>query len=109
MRYTERKSRTKQSMRFFSLYRDHKLEEIDCIGHKGPVYSVSISYDNELLISASHDATIRLWRIPMEKQSDTLTCLVVYKGHTRPIWDVQFSPFGFFFASGSADTTALLW
>ncbi|CAI2360432.1 unnamed protein product [Moneuplotes crassus] len=89
--------------------KDHKIEEIDCVGHKGPIYSVSISYDNELLISASHDATIRLWSIPMEKQSNEITSLVVYKGHIRPIWDIQFCPFGYFFASGSADTTALLW
>ena len=85
------------------------MGEIECVGHKGPIYSVSISYDSELLISASHDATIRLWAIPIKKKTGRISSLVVYKGHIRPVWVVQFCPFGYFFASGSADTTANLW
>jgi len=35
--------------------------------------------------------------------------MVVYKGHTFPVWDVRFSPHGYYFASGSHDKTARLW
>jgi WD40 repeat protein len=88
---------------------DHRIEEIDLIGHNGPVYAVSISYDGQLLLSASHDTTIRLWSIPLNKTTDIISSIVVYKGHTKPVWDVKFSPFGYYFATGSADTTAQLW
>lgn len=62
-----------------------------------------------MLLSASHDTTIRLWSLPLKKTRDKMSALVVYKGHIRPVWDVKFSPFGFYFASGSADHTAKLW
>jgi WD40 repeat protein len=88
---------------------NHHTEEINLIGHNGPVYAVSISYDGQLLLSASHDTTIRLWSIPLRKTTDTMSSLVVYKGHIKPVWDVKFSPFGYYFATGSADTTAQLW
>lgn len=35
--------------------------------------------------------------------------LVVYKGHTYPVWDVCFSPLGYYFATASHDRTARLW
>lgn len=88
---------------------DLTTEEVKFVGHTGAVYGVSISYDSHLLLSCSHDTTIRLWRIPTSPVIDPQTALVVFKNHIRPVWTVKFSPFGFYFASGSADKTANLW
>uniref|UniRef100_A0A7S0TBX3 Uncharacterized protein n=1 Tax=Elphidium margaritaceum TaxID=933848 RepID=A0A7S0TBX3_9EUKA len=37
------------------------------------------------------------------------TCLAWYRGHCFPIWDVEFSPLGLYFATASHDRTARLW
>jgi transcription initiation factor TFIID subunit 5 len=89
------------------------------IGHSGPVYAVqfqpcatareSVPGDEtsptnaRWLLSSSADKTIRLWSL------DTWQCMVVYKGHDRPVWDVTFGPFGHYFVSGGNDKTARLW
>ncbi|KAK8218070.1 WD40-repeat-containing domain protein [Phyllosticta capitalensis] len=87
------------------------------IGHSGPVYAVAFSPSTanpypgpghastrpKLLISASADKTIRLWSL------ETWTCLVAYKGHSGPVWDVKWGPFGHYFLTGSYDRTARLW
>ena len=54
------------------------------IGHSGPVFGVSFSPDKYYLISGGEDGTIRLWCLL------TFSCLVCYKGHNGPIWDVKF-------------------
>lgn len=46
---------------------------------------------------------MRLWSL------DTFTNLVSYKSHNYPIWDVDFGPYGFYFATASHDRTARLW
>lgn len=46
---------------------------------------------------------VRLWSM------ETKTNLVCYKGHNYPIWDVDFSPLGYYFASASHDRTARIW
>ncbi|EON65131.1 hypothetical protein W97_04368 [Coniosporium apollinis CBS 100218] len=87
------------------------------IGHSGPVYAVSFSpsianpdpsgsgpsTSSQYLLSCSADKTIRLWSL------DTWTCLVAYKSHDSPVWDVQWGPHGHYFLSGSHDRTARLW
>ena len=40
---------------------------------------------------------------------DTFTNVAVYKGHNYPVWDVSFSPLGFYFATASHDGTARVW
>jgi len=55
------------------------------------------------LLSCSADATARLWSM------DTMSNLVVYRGHENPIWDAKWSPMGIYFATGSRDKTARLW
>src|SRR4051794_3301549 len=77
------------------------------IGHAAPVYSVSFSpgiatpagdtsgpsTESKLLLSSSSDKTVRLWSL------ETFTCLVVYKGHEGPVWNVRWGPFGHYFAT----------
>jgi transcription initiation factor TFIID subunit 5 len=85
------------------------------IGHSGPVYSVSFepsairhtetstNTSPRLLLSSSADKTIRLWSL------DAWSCLVVYRAHDAPVWDVQWSPFGYYFLSTGMDRTARVW
>ena len=85
------------------------------IGHSGPVYAVSFSpaiansdpsapnTGAKYLLSGSADKSVRLWSL------ETWTCLVVYKGHDNPVWDVTWGPFGHYFLTGSLDKTARLW
>ena len=85
------------------------------IGHSGSVYGVSFSpaiastdpqgpsTNPKYLLSCSEDKTVRLWSL------DTWTCLVVYKGHESVVWDVTWSPHGFYFMTGGLDRTARLW
>ena len=35
--------------------------------------------------------------------------VMAYRGHQNPIWDVQWSPMGIYFATASRDRTARLW
>lgn len=89
--------------------RDHNVEDVELVGHSGTVYAVSISYNGQFLVSASHDTTIRLWAIPVRKVDDRISALAIYRGHTRPIWDVKFAPHGYYFASASGDSMAMVW
>ncbi len=88
------------------------------IGHSAAVYSVSFSPSiagpenpdkttpstaPRLLLSCSSDKTIRLWSL------ETWTCLVVYKGHEGPVWNVRWGPFGHYFVSCGWDKTVRVW
>ncbi|KAF1810571.1 putative transcription initiation factor TFIID subunit [Eremomyces bilateralis CBS 781.70] len=87
------------------------------VGHSGPVFAVSFSPStvnpstdaeaptthSRYLLSSSGDGTVRLWSI------DAWACLVVYKGHAGPVWDVRWGPYGHYFATASHDRTARLW
>ncbi|KAJ6095110.1 hypothetical protein N7467_002623 [Penicillium canescens] len=89
------------------------------IGHSGPVYAVafppcaparedqqegeSVPTNARWLLSSSADKTVRLWSL------DAWQCMVVYKGHDRPIWDLRWGPFGQYFVTGGSDRTARLW
>jgi len=85
------------------------------IGHSGPVHGLSFAPSSvqppgqeaetkpQWLLSSSADGTIRLWNLTLWQ------CLVIYKGHVGPVWDVKFSPLGTYFVSGGMDKTARLW
>lgn len=79
------------------------------IGHSGPVYSVAFdpvagtASPPRHLLSSSADGTVRLWSL------DAMTNVAVYRSHQNPVWDVQWSPMGIYFATASRDRTARLW
>ena len=77
--------------------------EVECLGHSGPVTSVSLAYDSFSFLSASADCTVRLWN------TRTGLCLAVFRGHCKTVWAVRYAPKGYFFASGGSDRVALLW
>lgn len=61
---------------------------------------ITFSFLRNYLLSSSEDGTVRLWSL------QTFTCLVGYKGHNYPVWDTQFSPYGYYFVSGGHDRVA---
>lgn len=77
-----------------------RLPYTKLVGHSGPVYSTSLSPEGQYLLSASEDATVRLWHLESKRN------LVVYKGHSHPVWDVAFAPLGFYFATASQSVFA---
>ena len=70
-------------------------------GHTGQV--VSLDVHGNLLASASHDRTVKLWRLDSGKEKNTLT------GHGDAVNAVAFSPKGDWLASASDDNTIRIW
>uniref|UniRef100_A0A0E0LIC1 TFIID subunit TAF5 NTD2 domain-containing protein n=1 Tax=Oryza punctata TaxID=4537 RepID=A0A0E0LIC1_ORYPU len=64
--------------------------------HGNPVHYSKVILDQFIL-------PLRLWNTKLNAN------LVCYKGHNYPVWDVQFSPVGHYFASASHDRTARIW
>ncbi|KAL3689153.1 hypothetical protein R1sor_015462 [Riccia sorocarpa] len=73
------------------------------LGHTGPVYSVAVSPNDNLVASGSQDRSIRLWLPTVEGKSTAI------KGHTGPVRTVNFNHDGRFLISGSDDKTIKLW
>lgn len=98
---------------------DEPLPSFKLIGHSAPVYGLSFSpaaqnstindetseaeTRSQWLLSCSADKTIRLWYLA------TMHCMVIYKGHMAPVWDIKWGPFGTYFLSGGNDNLARLW
>jgi WD40 repeat protein len=72
-------------------------------GHTAPVCGVDFFSDGALLLSASADATVRVWSPELRRG------LAAYHGHAFPVWAVAACPHGGYFASGGADRTARIW
>ena len=91
------------------------------IGHSQPVYNISFSPSIDKpdqddskpfeppntvpnwLLSCAGDKEIRLWHL------GTWQCMVAYKGHLGPVFDVTWGPFGHYFLTGSWDKQAHLF
>jgi len=73
-------------------------------GHSQPVYGLSWAPEQQHLLSASGDGTVRLWDVAASRN------VCVYRAPTDvPVWDVAFAPVGHYFASGSYDRVARVW
>ncbi len=70
--------------------------EFECLAvlqeHSQDVKMVRWHPFEELLISASYDNTIRIWK----EESDDWYCMDVLTGHLSTVWAVDFSPNGEF-------------
>lgn len=71
-------------------------------GHNNQVTGVSISPDGQLIASASHDNTIKIWQRDRK-------LLRTFKEHGNKVNSVSFSPDGKLIASASDDKTVKLW
>jgi WD40 repeat protein len=72
-------------------------------GHSGRVYSVSFSPDGQFLATASHDGTVKLWRVSDRAEIMTL------RGNGGPVYSVSFSPDGKVIAAAYHNETIKIW
>lgn len=72
-------------------------------GHTGPVHTVAISPNGQLMASGGEDHTIILWDLGSGKKLKTMM------GHTGFIYSVGFSSDSTTLVSGSADNTVRAW
>ncbi|KAL4711422.1 hypothetical protein ACJJTC_016176 [Scirpophaga incertulas] len=72
-------------------------------GHTGPIQAVCVLSQEQLILSASHDNTMRAWRL------NDYSCASIYRGHNYPIWCMDVSKNGLYIITGSQDRTAKLW
>jgi len=70
--------------------------------HPSSVTNISFSPDRQMLVSASTDKMVRLWKIDG-------TLLKTLKGHKSAVGSASFSPDGRAIASASDDGTVILW
>jgi WD40 repeat protein len=81
-----------------------KAEEARTLkGHTGAVTAVAFSPDGGTLVSASTDATLKLWDVKNGELRSTLT------GHSGAVLCAAFSHDGKTLASGGDDSNVLLW
>jgi len=82
----------------------HSLDESRfTLGGTSIVSCASYSPDGQLVASAGHDKTVRLWDSRSGSELRTLS------GHQGKVFSVAFSPDGRLLASGSADLTIIVW
>ena len=74
-------------------------------GHEGPVTDGGFTPDGKLLVSASEDATIRVWK---PQTGDVLYKIQGFGFHEKMITKIAFHPTAQLILSGSVDQTACL-
>eukprot|EP01133_Synstelium_polycarpum_P000194 gene194-233_t len=80
-----------------------RLEKHSLKGHRNCINAVRFHPAFSLLVSASEDATMKVWDFDTGEFERTL------KGHTNPVQDIDFDKTGNMMASCSADLTIKLW
>jgi WD40 repeat protein len=71
--------------------------------HTAPVLSAAFSPDGERIVTASSDASAKVWDV----ESGAL--LVSLDDHTAPVWSAAFSPDGERIVTASWDASAKVW
>ena len=71
--------------------------------HSSHVNAMAFSPDGLLVLSASHDRTMKIWN------AHTGSLLRILAGHARGVYHATFSPCGRYIASASEDTTVRVW
>ena len=87
--------------------KDGKL--LSMLKHPSQVTNVSFSPDGQMLLSASKDKMLRLWKIDGSRAGTGALPLHTLTGNTAAVWSASFSPDGKAIASASADGTVILW
>jgi WD40 repeat protein len=72
-------------------------------GHGAPVRSVSFSADGKMIVSGSHDNTVKVW------DADSGRALNTFRGHDSWVRSCAFSPDGRTVVSAGHDHRATLW
>lgn len=72
-------------------------------GHTGPVRSLAFASDGKLLLSGSHDNSLRLWDLVNDREIKTL------RGHGSRVESVDLTSDGLMAASGGQDGTLRVW
>ncbi|MFS8119476.1 MAG: WD40 repeat domain-containing protein, partial [Microcoleus sp.] len=75
---------------------------LSILQHTSGLTNISFSPDSQMLLSASKDKMLRLWKIDG-------TLLKTLTGNKAAVWSASFSPDGKAIASASADGTVILW
>lgn len=83
------------------------------VGHTSDVNAVDVSSSNELIVSGSNDATVRIWKLTenghyRENTSDP-PFISPITDHDYGINSVKFSPFSTLLATASTDGKIILW
>jgi WD40 repeat protein len=86
-----------------TLGRRHRRRELRLAGHDWPTFAASFSPDGTRLITASEDATVRIWDLSSGETA------VLLEDHGWPVTGAVFSPSGARVANASVDGTARVW
>ncbi|XP_065841761.1 coronin-1A-like [Oscarella lobularis] len=81
-------------------------------GHKAAVNDIKWNpFEDDLIASASEDCVVKLWQIPDEGVTETMTESVAdLQAHQRKVTHLNWHPTAeFLLASGAADGMAMLW
>lgn len=78
-------------------------QNIEFIGHKGPITQLKFNKDNNFLISSSQDTTIRLWSILNLKE------ITSFKGHMGSVNSFDTDELNRILVSGSSDNSIVWW
>lgn len=79
---------------------------VSLTGHEAPVSSISFHSDGTRVVTASEDATARIWDVGLAETDIKVTIL---DGHAGEVYNASFSPDGTRVVTASADRTARIW